>query len=261
MVRKLRLVDKIWRVAFPISLYGIITMVLPILLTIVLDGRFLEPGAEMWLLTVENLLILPGFWLLYRGDQAAYKRDSKYEGQALWGIKELVLVIVGAVSISRGVNYFLALTFLPQLFPGYRLVSEGISQCSLLSQMVAVVVSAPLLEEVLMRGLVYGRLREVLNNPRSAMVVSALIFGIFHGNVVQGMYAFVVGLFFAQVYEVFGTLSLSVLAHVVVNAVSMLEAHYGWMAVLWRIPGAYYLLTAGFLLTGMACFRYFGQRM
>ena len=178
----------------------------------------------------------------------------------MWGWKDLVLAAVGAVCISRGVNYFLALTFLPQVFPGYRAVSEGISQCGLLSRIAAVVVSAPLLEEVLMRGLVYGRLKEALGEPRKAMVISGLIFGMFHGNVVQGIYAFAVGLFFAQVYEAGKTLFLPVLAHMAVNAVSLLEAQTGWMQGLGRLPVAYNLVTAAFLAAGMLCWRYFARK-
>ena len=257
--------DKIGRAAFPIFLYWILSMAFPMLLTAVSGVGFLEPGRKMWFLTAENFLMLPVFWLLYRRDRNAYKRGDEGKGndlggRSLRGWKDLVLAAVGAVCISRGVNYFLALTFLPQVFPGYREVSEGISQCGFLSRMAAVVVSAPLLEEVLMRGLVYGRLKEALGEPRKAIVISGLMFGMFHGNVVQGIYAFAVGLFFAQVYEAGKTLFLPVLAHMAVNAVSLLEAQTGWLEGLGRLPVAYNLVTAAFLAAGMLCWRYFARK-
>lgn len=258
-MRELGVTGKIWRAAFPVFLYGILSMAFPVIAAAVSGGRLLEPGTDMRLLTVENFLLLPVFWMLYRRDERE-RRLYGYEERASWGLREAVLAIAGAVCISRGVNYFLALTFLPQLFPGYRAVSEGISRCGFWSQAAAVVVSAPLLEEVLMRGLVYGRLKEALGKPRTAMAVSALAFGMFHGNVVQGIYAFAVGLFFARVYEACGTLFLPVLAHAAVNAASLLESRAGWTKGLQGVPGAYYLLTAGFLLLGMFCWRYFERK-
>ena len=104
------------------------------------------------------------------------------------------------------------------------------------------------------------RLKEALGEPRKAMVISGLIFGMFHGNVVQGIYAFAVGLFFAQVYEAGKTLFLPVLAHMAVNAVSLLEAQTGWMQGLGRLPVAYNLVTAAFLAAGMLCWRYFARK-
>lgn len=246
-----RTAEKMWRMVFPILLYGFFSVLYPELLRIISGGRLSDPVWAMWLLTAENLLMLPVFWLLYR------KGRKECKGKYSFGLKDMLLVILGAVCISRGINYFLALTFLPRLFPGYQQVSEGINYCSLLSQIAAVVVSAPLLEEVLMRGLVYERLKEAIGSSRIAMAVSALIFGLFHGNVVQGLYAFMMGLFFVQVYKACNSLIPAVAAHIAANGASLLAGQFSWPDEFYRIPGVYYLLTTGFLLTGMFCWRYF----
>lgn len=246
--------QKIWRIIFPVILYEFFTMLYPELFGIALGEKISDPALAMWLLTVENLLMLPVFWLLYQRDRRKRRLEASFAG------KDVFYVVLGSICISRGINYFLAITFLQELFPGYRAASEEIYYCSLLSQIAAAVVSAPLLEEVLVRGLVYERLKEAVGKPKMAMIASALIFGLFHGNVVQGVYAFVMGLFFVQVYEVCGSLSLAVLAHIVANTASVLAGQQSWTGKLSGNPGAYYLITAGFLLAGMLCWRYFWRR-
>lgn len=245
--------EKIWRIIFPLLLYGLLSMLYPELLQIVTGGRLSEPASAMWLLTVGNLLMLPVFWFLYRRERNACKK------KIFFSFRDFFLVVLGSVCLSRGINYFLALTFLPHLFPGYKEVSEEIYQCSFLSQIVATMISAPLLEEVLMRGLIYERLKKSVGKYSTAMVISALIFGLFHRNVVQGLYAFVMGLFFVQVYEACDSLTLAVIAHIVANGASVLAGQFSWMDDLYRLSGVYYLLTAGFLLIGMFCWRYFAE--
>ena len=47
--------------------------------------------------------------------------------------------------------------------------------------------------------------------------MNALIFGMYHFNVVQAVYAFILGLFFAWVYERYQTLWAPVIAHMSAN--------------------------------------------
>lgn len=244
-MREQRPWEKMWSILFPLLLYECLTVLYPELLGVLTGGRLLEPRAAMWLLTLENLLMLPVFWLLYRRD------TGKKTGGISVSIKELFLAMAGAVCLSRGVNYFLALTPLPYFFPGYQRAAAEISQCSFWSQVGASVVSASLLEELLVRGILYERLKKILKNPRTAMAASALLFGLYHGNVVQGVYAFVLGLFFVRIYETTRSLIPAVLAHMAANSASILAG--GGI----QNPAVYYFLTAVFLLAGAWCWRYF----
>ena len=75
---------------------------------------------------------------------------------------------------------------------------------------------APLGEEIVFRGVVYGQLRKVLKVPY-AVVLSGLAFGLFHGNLVQAVYATVIGCLLALVYEWYGTIAAPMLFHSVAN--------------------------------------------
>ena len=173
-----------------------------------------------------------------------------------FGIKDFLLVVLGAVCVSRGINLLLGLTPLPYWFPGYKSASEAVYSCSLYSQIAASVISAPLLEEVLMRGLLYSRLKLTTKNRKLSMLVSALVFGLFHGNAVQGVYALVLGLFFVQVYETYRqALWPAVLAHLAANAASVLSEQFAWMDKIYQSMPLYCLATAAFLLAGMFCWK------
>lgn len=78
---------------------------------------------------------------------------------------------------------------------------------------------APIAEELLFRQVIYKRLRNI-SPVWVATVVSALLFGLYHGNLVQGMYAFIMGCLLALVYEWSGSFAASVVFHMVANHVS-----------------------------------------
>lgn len=82
---------------------------------------------------------------------------------------------------------------------------------------VAVVVLAPLMEEWLFRKQVISRLRRYGERP--ALLVSALLFALFHVNMYQFFYAFALGLMFGYVYLRTSALRYSVAMHMTVNAV------------------------------------------
>jgi len=74
----------------------------------------------------------------------------------------------------------------------------------------------PLTEEIVHRGLIYNRFRRYFNLP-IAVIGSSLLFGISHGNRVQLVYGFIMGLFICYVYERYGAFVYPVLFHCVAN--------------------------------------------
>ena len=85
---------------------------------------------------------------------------------------------------------------------------------------VVTAIIVPIIEEMFFRGLIYGRLRQAMK-PIVAIFISSLLFGIFHGNIVQGVYAFFIGFVLALVYEKTGALWLSMLGHALINTIGV----------------------------------------
>lgn len=107
----------------------------------------------------------------------------------------------------------LSLAFrLHESFPGYSEIFEVISNGPVLLQIFSIVILAPVLEEVLCRGIIYNRLREISNFFISALV-SSLIWSAAHMNVVQGFTAILFGIFLAFLYEKFKMLQVTIISH------------------------------------------------
>ena len=77
-------------------------------------------------------------------------------------------------------------------------VEEMIMDMSLWAVILSAVILAPIMEELIFRKLVLDRLAGY--GPAVAMSVSALVFGLAHGNFYQFFYAFLLGLIFAYIY-------------------------------------------------------------
>ena len=76
-----------------------------------------------------------------------------------------------------------------------------------------------IVEEVVFRFLLYNRLRRSCGRVAFGVVASAFLFGVYHGNIVQGVYAFVIGALMALVYVYFDSFLAPVLFHGLGNAV------------------------------------------
>lgn len=90
--------------------------------------------------------------------------------------------------------------------------------CSFLIEAVVYGVYMPFIEEQIFRGLLFLRLRSVYG-VRAAVLLSAALFGAWHGAPAQGVYAFAMGIFFASVYEETRSLSVPFAMHGTCNLV------------------------------------------
>lgn len=85
----------------------------------------------------------------------------------------------------------------------------------------AVVLMAPIVEELLCRSICIGGLSR-LTPKWVALLISSLVFGVMHGNLIQGSYAFVCGLILGLIYLRYGSVTASILFHMGFNAASYL---------------------------------------
>ena len=103
-------------------------------------------------------------------------------------------------------------------------------------QIVGLGIITPLAEEMMFRGVLFGRCREQMGFYRAA-IWSSLFFSMIHGNMVQMVYALALGMFLCYVYEKFGSLKASVLLHITINMVSLIATKAGLLTWLCMSPG------------------------
>lgn len=131
------------------------------------------------------------------------------------------LAVCAAVSGGAACLFFNGLLMFFS-FPeeGYRQVGQVLYRPSLLTQMVCMGAVIPAGEELVFRGLGYGRIRKELSF-KAAAVVSAVWFGLYHGNFAQGIYAGLLGIFLAVFYEKSHSLLSCWLFHGAANIMSV----------------------------------------
>ena len=83
------------------------------------------------------------------------------------------------------------------------------------------VILAPINEECIMRGIIFRKLKKHMV-PIAAIIISAVYFGIFHMNLVQGIYATALGLFMAYLANKYDSIIPSFIFHAVFNGLNFI---------------------------------------
>src|SRR5699024_12227782 len=103
----------------------------------------------------------------------------------------------------------------------YQTTSAGLYASPVIIEVIGLGVIVPVLEECLYRGVIFRRIRDMVD-ARKAILFSALIFAVVHGNIVQFLYAFVFGLLLSYAYETFKSIKEPVLLYCESNIGSVL---------------------------------------
>lgn len=94
-------------------------------------------------------------------------------------------------------------------------IVETIDSSSVYTNLLLMVIMAPIFEEIIFRKLLIDR--TIKYGKGVSILLSAFIFGLFHGNLNQFFYAFLIGGFFAYVYIKTGKIIYTILLHLTVN--------------------------------------------
>ena len=174
------------------------------------------------------LAMIPAFFF-YRKDRCRRKAGAvvSVQGQEKLSILETVLLFLAGAGLAQYGNSLVSLLndlIREEVYQeSMSRITEGKSLLMMIFWMGIVV---PVAEEMIFRWLVYLRLRDYLSFA-AAVIISGLIFGIYHGNIVQGIYASLLGAAFAYLFEKSGNLYSSILLHAGANIWSLIMTEYG----------------------------------
>lgn len=107
-------------------------------------------------------------------------------------------------------------------------VQEGLFSSNVIMQLMGIGIVVPVMEEVLFRGLVYNRFKDY-NKEWLSGILGAAVFAIYHGNLMQIIFAFPMALIITETYRRNKTLAAPILFHVTVNISSVLITYAGQM--------------------------------
>ena len=153
------------------------------------------------------------------------------------------LTIALAATSSVGFNILLALTGFVQTSAVYRDVAR--QQYSVIFGIGAVLFGliSPITEEIVFRGLLFNRMRRYYP-VTAAIILSGVLFGVYHGNPVQGVYGTCMGILLAYTYERMRSFLIPCLFHAVANLMVYTLAQNAEMhARVFNVAGCVILLT------------------
>lgn len=123
---------------------------------------------------------------------------------------------VGTLGLALGVNFLYDLLHITASSAAYQQTSEMQYAAAIPVGLLLNGLLAPIAEELMFRGVLYNRIKKyVAYLP--AIGISSLLFGLYHQNIVQGSYAFIMGCAIAYFYESFGRFHVPVIAHAISN--------------------------------------------
>lgn len=127
--------------------------------------------------------------------------------------------------VLYGCTFNLAITLIinliPQSFMDKYNMSVGLATTgNLFLMIVATGIMGPIAEEITFRHFILQPNRRV--SEKYAIIVSAISFGIMHGNIIQGTYTFLLGLLFAREDIKENNLLPSIIMHITINTSSVL---------------------------------------
>ena len=126
------------------------------------------------------------------------------------------LMISGILSILKPI--------LRSLFEGYTVVMDKIFSGDMTVVVLYIALFAPIVEELIFRGVMLNKLLFALPFF-AANIVQAAIFGIYHWNIIQGLYAFGIGLLLGYVSYRYRSLAASILLHMAINGSAFLVVY------------------------------------
>ncbi len=230
--------QKIWAIAYPILLFLGVRLISLYLLYMVGQMLFgvLPETIGNWFVVRDKTGVISGF----TGNASTILSACSYiiAGLAVYGkavelipktaddmklnhlkprsLKQYLVLFISVVAAVIGLNLFFELTGLIASSASYQDVAASQYAASFVVGLICYGIITPIAEELLFRGIVYHCLRRFFK-AGVTMVVSALLFGFYHMNGIQGGYGFLIGCLIAYGYEYFGSFMIPVLIHMLAN--------------------------------------------
>lgn len=165
-------------------------------------------SAEMTAIT--SVLVSPIAIFLYRREIRIHQDCERRKGNK----KEFLFIAVLGIAVSQTLTLLLNLIGVTRYFSND--TQEALLGGKFVVQIVGSGIFAPIAEEVLFRGLIYQRMKRMAGIMWS-ILLSSVLFAVYHGNLIQMIYAFPMALVLCVVYEKCDTIKGPIVLHMAAN--------------------------------------------
>lgn len=226
---------KLWSICSPMIIYFLISLVVTFIIEIFIAYDYaMSNGFDITTQYINTLysellkytliaslisaiVAIPFLNWMMKKDKKQYPATINFEQFSSY---QFIYCFIAGITASLAGSALLTITQIGSISSGYDTVNDIIYSSNIWIQIISAGIVIPIVEEIVFRGLTYTRLKR-LSNPRMAMIVSALIFGLYHGNLMQFLFAFGLGLLLSYIYETYKSLTAPVIFHIGANLVSI----------------------------------------
>ena len=173
-------------------------------------------GEAMMMTLLSGVIVLLVFWLVFLIRKKKFSEEVCIRSIPVKGILPVVLLAACCNVITSVIISFIPW---PESWMESYMANSSAIDNSIVAWITAVLM-APVLEEIVFRGLMYTRLKKGLPAILAA-VFTSLVFGIVHGTVIWAIYTFIFSLVLIWVFERFQSLAACILLHMAYNLSGM----------------------------------------
>lgn len=167
---------------------------------------------------ISALLTIGVLWLIFVCRKKKFAQEISLRKMNPAAIAPLVLM-----GLSLNVVTGLVLSLVPEEWmSAYEASSSMVTSGHPVVMVLATVIAAPVIEEIIFRGLAYTRMKKGMPTA-VAVILSSALFGVAHGQWVWMLYAFVFGLVLVWAFEHTKSLLANILLHLSYNGCAMLQ--------------------------------------
>ena len=169
-----------------------------------------------------------------------YKIFKKYKKENTFKLKDIILPVILGITIS--LIYNITIFNLNNLI--YFTDNYEISNIPIIIEIISSGIIGPILEELVFRGIVYNKLKE-FNKPMVAIILTSVVFALFHSDIINSIYAFGVSFILIYLYEKYKTLKAPIIMHIALNITIILMLR---LIIMNFLPFNLYLLIVSIII-------------
>lgn len=174
------------------------------------------------LMLIGNLLTIGLIMLVFLGRKdrfgsyVGFRKIRIMDGLSILGFGAFLNILITGL-------FDLAIIYLPieRQLEEFQVMMEPLMQSGFIPVLLAVSISAPIFEEIVFRGIIFNDFKKALP-VWLAILIQGLLFGLFHGNWIQGVYATLLGIVLGLVYHRYKSIWAVIVLHFSYNTISLL---------------------------------------
>ncbi len=161
-------------------------------------------------------IIAFGLWYYF----GFVRRGTKVRIKEIIGYKSILAVISMVIGLQFLITagFVIATELFPEVIEDYMqlMTDSGLVDNQLIMIVYAILIG-PVLEELCIRGVTFGFLEKSNIKPFFIILISGILFGVMHLNLVQGIYASVLGFFLGYMRYKYRSIKITIVMHILFN--------------------------------------------